>query len=93
MTGRPLDDVNTCRPRARSTDVEKEGDIDSRFGVKGRHVVADRLARKLSARQVQMIGWSDHDCSYLGLLLIMILQQSEEPSVLASFLGPESHWQ
>lgn len=60
------------------------------FVVKGRHVVADRLVHKLSTRQLQMIGWSGHGCLHTEPLLIIILQQLEEQSVLVSFLERKS---
>jgi hypothetical protein len=59
MADRPFGGGDTPQQRTPSIDIEKEAVIDSPFVVKGRPVVADRLARKLSARQVQMIGWSE----------------------------------
>lgn len=44
------------------SDVEKDArgitprDVDDSISIEPRHVVADKLARKLSARQVQMIA-------------------------------------
>jgi hypothetical protein len=73
MADRPFDGVDTRRRRAKLTDVEKEIVIDPPFSIKGRHIIADRLARNLSARQVQMIGSSGHGCSHTEPLLIMIL--------------------
>jgi hypothetical protein len=93
MAGRPINGVNARRPKARSTNIEKEGAIDLRFGAKGRYVVTNRLARNLSTRQVQMIGWFEHDCPYTEPLLILILSQLEERSAMASSLERESRWQ
>jgi hypothetical protein len=73
MADRPFDGDDTPRQRPPSIDIEKKAVIDSPFGVKERPVVADRLARKLSARQVQMIGWSKQYCLFTEPLLIMIL--------------------
>jgi hypothetical protein len=73
MADRPFDGDDTPRQRTPSIDIEKEAAIHSPFVLKGRPVVADHLARKLSARQVQMIGWFEQYCLYTEPLLIMIL--------------------
>lgn len=73
MADRHFDGDDTPRQRTPSLDIEKQAVINSSFVVKGRPVVADRLARKLSARQVQMIGRSEQYCLYTEPLLIMIL--------------------